>query len=139
MTVSKTTFFVAMNALAEVFGRKLSEPTLAFLHQTLPSGLTDEAFNLAVMKFLDSDEQFFPTPGKLLKIICEDETYQYIDSQGRTEFGKTGRLKLKRSVAEQLNLKSHSLYELPGDAKTGNQERLLDAGAARSTDNFLGF
>ena len=139
MTVSKTTFFVAMNALAEVFGRKLSEPTLAFLHQSLPPGLTDEAFNLAAYKFLDSDEQFFPTPGKLLKTICEDETYQYMDAQGRTEFGKTGRLKLKKSVANQLNLKQHSLYELPGDSSTRDQERLLDHGGSRSTDNFLGF
>ena len=123
MTVSKKAFFLVMTAMGEIYGRKLSEPTLAWLHQGLPPGLTDEALNLAARKYMDGDHQYFPTPGQLLRTICEERKRTFIDGQGRTEFAPTGELQYTRAVAAELGLNSQLLHP--------KQSKELEPAAAR--------
>ena len=131
--LKKTTFFLTMTVLAEIYGRKLSDITLGYLYEGLPEGLTDDVWNYAVRKYIDSGERFFPSTGQLLDSITTEGDVRFfhegmpIGGYGQDPVAGKQRV-LTPNVCQMFRLDSNQLNPV----EEGREGRIKEHGIWRN-------
>lgn len=127
--LKKTTFFLTMTVLAEIYGRKLSDITLGYLYEGLPDGLTDDVWNYAVRKYIDSGERFFPSPGQLLDGITDEGSIRgYVNGIPDGSASSTRQKVLSHQVCQMFRLESNQLNPV----EEGTDGRIKEHGIWRN-------